>query len=130
MKEINVDTRKYIKAPIDGKNVVEESLLDSIFDDSQYISNKFSLGFVRGVPTMIEYNGNYLSIKKLRPWSTSEWGREIVKRLTGESKNNIYCYETKQYLDERQSEPLIYTFFLGIDYLTVRFHYNVKVDED
>lgn len=130
MKEINVDTRKYIKAPIDGKNVVEESLLDSIFDDSQYLSNKFSLGFVRGIPTMIEYNGNYLSIKKLRPWSTSEWGREIVKRLTGESNNNIYCYETKQYLDDLQSEPLIYTFFLGIDYLTVRFHYNVKVDED
>lgn len=130
MKEINVDTRKYIKAPIDGKNVVEESLLDSIFDDSQYLSNKFSLGFVRGVPTMIEYNGNYLSIKKLRPWSTSEWGREIVKRLTGESKNSIYYYETKQYLDERQAEPLIYTFFLGIDYLTVRFHYNVKVDKD
>lgn len=130
MKEINVDTRKYIKAPIDGKNVVEESLLDSIFDDSQYLSNKFSLGFVRGIPTMIEYNGNYLSIKKLRPWSTSEWGRDIVKRITGESNNNIYCYETKQYLDERQEEPLIYTFFLGIDYLTVRFHYNVKVDED
>ena len=130
MKEINVDTRKYIKASIDEKNVVEESLLDSIFDDSQYLSNKFSLGFVRCIPTMIEYNGNYLSMKKLRPWSTSEWGREIVKRLTGESNNNIYCYETKQYLDERQAEPLIYTFFLGIDYLTVRFHYNVKVDED
>ena len=130
MKEINVDTRKYIKASIDEKNVVEESLLDSIFDDSQYLSNKFSLGFVRCIPTMIEYNGNYLSIKKLRPWSTSEWGRDIVKRLTGESNNNIYCYETKQYLDESQAEPLIYTFFLGIDYLTVRFHYNVKVDED
>lgn len=55
---------------------------------------------------------------------------QIVKRLTGGSNNNIYCYETKQYLDERQAEPLIYTFFLGIDYLTVRFHYNVKVDED
>lgn len=130
MKEINVDTRKYVKAPIDGKNIGEESLLDAIFDDSQYLSNKFSLGFVSGVPTMIEYNGNYLSIKMLRPWRTSEWGREIVKRLTGESKNNIYCYETKQYLDERQAEPLIYTFSLCMDYLTVRFHYNVKVDED
>lgn len=130
MKEINVDTRKYVKASIDEKNVAEESLLDAIFDDSQYLSNKFSLGFVSGVPTMIEYNGNYLSIKKLQPFSTSEWGREIVKRLTGESKNNIYCYETKQYLDERQAEPLIYTFSLSIAYLIVRFHYNVKVDED
>ena len=131
MKEINVDTRKYVKAPIDGKNVVEESLLDTIFDDSQYLTNKFfSLGFVGGAPTMIEYHGNYLSIKKLRPWSTSEWGRDIVERLTGESKNNIYCYKTKQYLDERQAEPLIYTFSLSTDYLTVRFHYNVKVDED
>lgn len=35
---------------------------------------------------MIEYHGNYLSIRKLRSWITSEWGREIVKRLTGESK--------------------------------------------
>lgn len=130
MKEINVDTRKYIKAPIDGKNVVEESLLDAIYDDSQYLSNKFSLGFVSGVPTMIEYNGNYLSIRKLRSWITSEWCREIVKRLTGESKNNIYYYETKQYLDERQAEPLIYTFFLSTDYLTVRFHYNVRLDVD
>ena len=131
MKEINVDRRKYVEAPIDGKNVVEESLLDSIFDDSQYLSNKFfSLGFVGGVPTMTEYHGNYLSIRKLRSGITSEWGREIIKRLTGESKNNIYCYETKQYLDERQAEPLIYTFSLCMDYLTVRFHYNVKVDED
>lgn len=131
MKEINVDRRKYVEAPIDGKNVVEESLLDSIFDDSQYLSNKFfSLGFVGGVPTMTEYHGNYLSIRKLRSGITSEWGREIIKRLTGESKNYIYCYETKQYLDERQAEPLIYTFSLSIDYLTVRFHYNVKVDED
>ena len=56
MKKINVDTRKYVKAPIDGKNVVEESLLDAIFDDSQYLSNKFSLGLVGGVPTMIEDN--------------------------------------------------------------------------
>lgn len=66
MKEINVDTRKYIKAPIDGKNVVEESLLDAILDDSQYLSNKFSLGFVGGLPTMIEYNGNYLSRSYVR----------------------------------------------------------------
>lgn len=131
MKEINVDTREYIKALIDGKNVVEESLLDAIFDDSQYLTNNFfSLGFVGGAPTMIEYHRNYLSIRKLRSWITSEWGREIVKRLTGESKNNIYYYDTKQYLDERQAEPLIYTFFLSTDYLTVRFHYNVKVDED
>ena len=131
MKEINVDRRKYVEAPIDGKNVVEESLLDSIFDGSQYLSNKFfSLGFVGGVPTMTEYHGNYLSIRKLRSGITSEWGREIIKRLTGESKNNIYYYETRQYLDERQAEPLIYTFFLSVNYLTVRFHYNVKVDED
>lgn len=104
---------------------------DAIFDDSQYLTNKFfSLGFVGGAPTMIEYHRNYLSIRKLRSWITSEWGREIVKRLTGESKNSIYYYDTKQYLDERQAEPLIYTFFLSTDYLTVRFHYNVKVDED
>lgn len=55
MKEINVDTREYIKALIDGKNVVEESLLDAIFDDSQYLTNKFfPLGFVGGASYLRE----------------------------------------------------------------------------
>lgn len=53
MKKINVDTRKYIKAPIDGKNVVEESLLDAIFDDSQYLTNKF---FFIGICRRRTYN--------------------------------------------------------------------------
>lgn len=129
MKEINVDTRKYIKDPIDGKNVVEESLLDAIFDDSQYLSDKFSLGFVGGIPTMTESRGNYISFKKMHNGNVTEWGNKIVKRLTGDNKTHISEYQTMQYLDESQAEPLIYTFFLGTSYLTVRFHYNVKVDE-
>ena len=53
MKEINVDTREYIKALIDGKNVVEESLLDAIFDDSQYLTNNF---FFIGICRRRTYN--------------------------------------------------------------------------
>lgn len=57
-------------------------------------------------------------------------GREIVKRLTGYAENNINIGHTKQYLEETMANPLIYTLFLGNDFLTVKLNYNVEVDTD
>ena len=127
MKEINVNPRRYVKAIIEGNDIVEKSLLDVIFD-KPYISNKFHLGFVGDVPTMIEINGNYMSIRKLHRYDPVEWGREIVKRLTGYAENNINICHTTQYLEETMANPLIYTFFLGNDFLTVKLNYNMEMD--
>lgn len=129
MKEINVNPRRYVKAIIEGNDIVEKSILDVIFD-KPYISNKFHLGFVGDVPTMIEINGNYMSIRKLHRYDPVEWGREIVKRLTGYAENNINIGHTTQYLEETMANPLIYTLFLGNYFLTVKLNYNVEVDTD
>ena len=127
MKEINVNPRRYVKAIIEGNDIIEKSVLDVIFD-KPYISNKFHLGFVGDVPTMIEINGNYISIRKLHRYDTVEWGREIVKRLTGYAENNINICHATQYLEETMANNLIYTFFLGNDFLTVKLNYNVEID--
>ena len=127
MKEINVNPIRYVKAIIEGNDIVEKSLLDVIFD-KPYISNKFHLGFVGDVPTMIEINGNYMSIRKLHRYDPVEWGREIVKRLTGYAENSINICHTTQYLEETMANNLIYTFFLGNDFLTVKLNYNVEID--
>ena len=121
MKEINVNPRRYVKAIIEGNDIVEKSILDVIFD-KPYISNKFHLGFVEDVPTMIEINGNYMYIRKLHCYDPVKWGREIVKRLTGYAENNINICHTKQYLEETMANPLIYTFFLGNYFLTVKLN--------
>ena len=128
MKEINVNPRRYVKAIIEGNDIIEKSILDVIFD-KPYISNKFHLGFVGDVPTMIEINENYMCIRKLHSYDPVEWGREIVKRLTGCAENNInICHTTQQYLEETMANPLIYTFSLGNDFLTVKLNYNVEID--
>ena len=111
MKEINVNPRRYVKAIVEGNDIIEKSVLDVIFD-KPYISNKFHLGFVGDVPTMIEINGNYISIRKLHRYDPVEWGREIVKRLTGYAENNINICHTTQYLEETMANNLIYTFSL------------------
>lgn len=129
MKEINVNPRRYVKAIIEGNDIVEKSILDVIFD-KPYISNNFHLGFVGGVPTMIEINENYIHIRKLHRYDVVEWGKEIVKRLTGNAESDITICHTKQYLEETMANPLIYTFFLGSYFLSVKLNYNVKVDED
>ena len=127
MREINVNPRRYVKAIIEGNDIVEKSILDVIFD-KPYISNKFHLGFVGDVPTMIEINGNYMYIRKLHCYDPVKWGREIVKRLTWYAENNINICHTTQYLEETMANNLIYTFFLGNDFLTVKLNYNVEMD--
>lgn len=127
MKEINVNPRRYVKAIIEGNDIVEKSILDVIFD-KPYVSNRFHLGFVGDVPTMIEINENHMYIRKLHRYDPLEWGREIIKRLTGKTESNIEFYHTKQYVEESMTNPLIYTFFLGNDFLTVRLNYNVELD--
>lgn len=127
MREINVNPRRYVKAIIEGNDIVEKSILDVIFD-KPYISNKFHLGFVEDVPTMIEINGNYMYIRKLHCYDPVKWGSEIVKRLTGYAENNINICHTKQYIEETMANPLIYTLFLGNDFLTVKLNYNVEID--
>ena len=71
MKEINVNPRRYVKAIIEGNDIIEKSVLDVIFD-KPYISNKFHLGFVGDVPTMIEIKGNCISIRKLHRYDPVE----------------------------------------------------------
>lgn len=46
MKEINVNPRRYVKAIIEGNDIVEKSILDVIFD-KPYISNIFHLGLLK-----------------------------------------------------------------------------------
>ena len=127
MKEINVNPGRYVKAVIEGNDGVEKSILDVIFG-KPYISNKFHLGFVGDVPAMMEINGNYMYIRKLHRHNPAEWGREMVKRLTGYAEDNINICHTTQYLEETMANPLICTFFPGNDFLTVRLNHNVEID--
>lgn len=100
-------------APIDGKNVVEEALLEAIFDNSAFVSNKHddSIGFINEWPASVHVAGNGLVLQNL---SSSLHHiivmRKAVERLTGDACNDISAHGTLAYLDDEEAIPLVYFF--------------------
>ena len=106
-------SHKLTAAPLDGKNVVEEALLEAIFDNSAFVSNKHddSIGFINEWPASVHVAGNGLVLQNL---SSSLphiiMMRKAVERLTGDVCNGINTYGTLAYLDEEEAIPLVYFF--------------------
>ena len=117
MKRINNISEAYLhkltEAPIDGKNVVEEALLEALFDNSAFVSNKHddSIGFIDEWPASVHVTENGLVIQNLNqslPHIITM--RKAVERLTGNTCNNINGYVTLAYLDDEEAMPLVYFF--------------------
>lgn len=106
-------SHKLTAAPIDGKNVVEEALLEAVFDNSAFVSNKHddSIGFIDEWPASVHVAGNGLVLQNL---SSSLHHiivmRKAVERLTGDACNGINTYGTLAYLDDEEAIPLVYFF--------------------
>lgn len=106
-------SHKLTAAPIDGKNVVEEALLEAIFDNSAFVSNKHneSIGFIDEWPASVHVAGNGLVLQNLNPSLPHIiMMRKAVERLTGDSCNDISAHGTLAYLDDEEAIPLVYFF--------------------
>ena len=106
-------SHKLTAAPIDGKNVVEEALLEAIFDNSAFVSNKHddSIGFIDEWPASVHVAGNGLVLQNLNPSLPHIiMMRKAVERLTGDACNDISAHGTLAYLDDEEAIPLVYFF--------------------
>lgn len=106
-------SHKLTAAPIDGKNVVEEALLEAIFDNSAFVSNKHddSIGFIDEWPASVHVAGNGLVLQNLNPLLPHIiMMRKAVERLTGDACNDISAHGTLAYLDDEEAMPLVYFF--------------------
>lgn len=140
MKEIVIDEKEYAKAPIDDKNVMSDSILDSLFDDSYAWNKKEAVGFIKGYPVYTRYSSNMLILKMVKPnpsiTDASEWMNQAICNVTGERvdyKLSIAKENFRKSLlfdDNNVGMPecqLIMTFtFLGREMLVVDFNYNCK----
>lgn len=138
MKEIKIDVKKLLKAPIDDKNVMSDWLTDTLFDDQEYTFDKNEyLGFVAGYPTFMSYSGNEVEIRYLHlPKSTDDitvWKGAIMERITGSAYEGLWCVGldgTLQLLDETNSsspeDQHVITFSCKDEVVvTIAFHWNV-----
>lgn len=130
MKIIDLDDLAFgakLKAPINEKDVCSDVLLDAIYDDQSYAENdKYSVGFVNGYPTLVNYSGCSMEIHFNSPFLVAdenrvkkEWSQEIVERLTDinmpSNKNHIYV------LDEDVN--LVYSITRFKNMLIIAFKY-------
>ena len=136
MKEISIDTRNLIPAPLDDKNILVDSVMDSLFDGEDYTFDKNEyLGFVGGYPTYAEHHANFMKVRFVKPCNniddTSRWASEVVEHLTlGEHKEVLAEFDTVrcQYIDDSPDvcTPFIMSFVMYKNEITVMFHWNAK----
>lgn len=83
---------RHLDCPINnGADLNSDALLDSLFDDGQYVENRVNgeyvaLGFINGVPARCEYELGYnymsiFSILKKKKSDYSSWENTISDRL-------------------------------------------------
>ncbi len=140
MKEINIDVRKMTEAPIDNKNVMDDWLLDTLFDEYYTFKGNEAVGFIGERPTYAEYHENFVRIRYLKKpldiVAYDSWAKTIVKRLTFDSYNNDEPISSLditrlQFLDNSHSDyssHLILTFIIYDDCVIVMFHWEIPKD--
>lgn len=138
MKQIKICTSEFLEAPIDDENVMSDSIIEKLFDDSNYVwERNEAMGFVGGIPTFATYNGNTMklcaspfmggaNLVKL----INGWGKNIIERITGETCEVYVSWEDHRLMsfligDNPSEESLIISFLFNAD-MRVYFNWNQK----
>lgn len=139
MKRISIDRSEYLEAPIDDKNVLSDSLIESLFDDNNYAwERNEAMGFINGFPCLARYGGNKLSVRYVgytSPGTDTFWAMTVVERITGatydwKTEEHLLCHSVTL-LDDETSEgvrecQLISGFEFTDDLVETRFYWNLK----
>lgn len=134
MKRVTIDTSGLMKAPIDQKNVLEDALLDNLFDREYFTWEpefREAVGFIGSFATFAYYHDNVCELSFLRQsprdLRADDWCYNIVERLTGDKHadcSNQYPL-VFQYLDNDNDMVVTITFYNHS--AKVEFHFNVAI---
>lgn len=135
MKEINIDIKNLMPAHIDDKNILVDSVMNTLFDDETYVFDKNEyMGFVEGFPTYVEHDDNKITVKYAglasEDFDFTYWDSAIIEKLTlGERKelDKSGAPQRVQYIDDTPGvdTPYIMTFGICRDIVLVVFNWNM-----
>lgn len=132
MKEIKIDIEKLARMPkadIDDKDLLSDSLLDSLFGYQSYDwERNEALGFIAGYPTYVNYySGSIAEVSFIIPYmkkkeAVSAWKRQVVENLTGIENADV----ERKYFDVLcEDRDLVYSFNVFERSLLIVFrHYD------
>lgn len=131
MKEIKIDIEKLARMPkanIDDKDLLSDSLLDSLFGCRNYVwERNGALGFIAGEPTYAIYSGSTVEVSITATdietkEAVSTWKRQVVENLTGIENADV---ERKHFDVLCEDWGVIYSFNISNMSLLITFrHYD------
>lgn len=139
MKEINIDTKTLVEAPIDDKNVMSDWLVDTLFDEQEYTGYGHEyMGFVGGYPTFLTFYDNKADIRFLHLPKCADdfekWRSAIIGKLAEvtdkSAKALLWCLDFRssiQYIADPVGDGdavHILTLDAYDDFVFLKFHWN------
>lgn len=114
-------------APIDQKSVLEDALLDLLFDDCRYILNgNKSVGFVNNLATIASCHENVLTVSLIPNTcpeeEVREWETKVVSSITGQELEMVKKFEFVSLFT--QDGGLVYTYVVTHGVVEFQFHFN------
>lgn len=133
MKQIKVNLSDYVEAPIDDKNVLSDSIVESLFDDGNYVWEKNeAMGFVCGYPTYINYYNNKAIIGEIgshfiNTHSDDTWAKSVISRIIGEDFNGSDIWRSdRMFIDDERQFIFSFSVSVALGNVHVEFYYNQK----
>lgn len=114
-------------APIDQTNVMEDSLLDLLFDGSRYVQeNHKAVGFIYGLPSLTSVYDNCLAVSLIPNNSleeeVDEWAVSVVNSFSIQRLDDVRKFEYVSLFNF--NDGLVCTYMVTRGVVELQFHFT------
>lgn len=116
-------------APIDQTNVMEDSLLDLLFDGSRYVQeNHKAVGFIYGLPSLTSVYDNCLAVSLIPNNSleeeVDEWAVSVVNSFNVQCLDEVRKFEYVSLFNFNFVDGLVCTYIVTRGVVEFQFHFT------
>lgn len=114
-------------APIDQTNVMEDSLLDLLFDGSRYVQeNHKAVGFIYGLPSLTSVYDNCLTVTLIPNDCPEEevdaWALQVVNSFSIQRLDDVRKFEYVSLFNF--NDGLVCTYMVTRGVVELQFHFT------
>lgn len=114
-------------APVDQTNVLEDRILDLLFDGSRYVQeNHKAVGFIYSLPTLTSVYDNCLAVSLIPNNSpeeeVDEWAVQVVNSFTIQRLDDVRKFEYVSLFNF--NDGLVCTYMVTRGVVELQFHFT------
>lgn len=114
-------------APVDQTNVLEDRILDLLFDGSRYVQeNHKAVGFINSLPSIVSFYDNCLAVSLIPNNSpeeeVDEWAVRVVNSFSIQRLDDVRKFEYVSLFNF--NEGLVCTYMVTRGVVELQFHFT------